>query len=85
MEALVVNFRRGRKNQTCNQMVIKVEGMTTSDKAKSLIGKSVVWKSPAGKELKGVVRDTHGNSGAVRVLFETGMPGQAIGKKVELN
>jgi len=30
------------------------------------------------------VRSPHGNKGALRVLFERGMPGQAIGTKVEL-
>ncbi len=46
--------------------------------------KKVVWKSPANKEIKGEVRSAHGNKGALRVLFETGMPGQSITNKVEI-
>jgi len=30
------------------------------------------------------VADAHGNKGAVRVIFEKGMPGQAIANKVEV-
>ncbi|MCB1084399.1 MAG: 50S ribosomal protein L35ae, partial [Simkania sp.] len=37
------------------------------------------------KDITGEVRSAHGNSGALRVLFETGMPGQAIGKTVAIN
>ena len=81
MEAIIKNFRRGRTTQTDNQMVLVIEGID-KEKAKSLVGKKVSWKSPAGKEIKGEVRATHGTKGAVRALFERGMPGQAIGQKV---
>ena len=83
MEAIIKNFRRGRTTQTDNQMVLIIEGID-KEKAKSLVGKKVSWKSPAGKEIKGEVRATHGTKGAVRALFERGMPGQAIGTKVNI-
>ncbi|MBD3309846.1 50S ribosomal protein L35ae [Candidatus Woesearchaeota archaeon] len=82
MEGTIVNFRRGRKTQTTNQMIIKVKDTDTKEKAAGLVGRKVVWKSPADKEIKGEVRAAHGNKGTVRVLFETGMPGQSIGEKV---
>jgi len=50
----------------------------------ALVGKEVVWKSPKGKEIKGKVTKDHGNSGALKVLFETGMPGQSLSTKVEI-
>lgn len=84
MEAVIVNFKIGKRTKSDNQMIVKVDGVSNKEKAGSLVGKHAVWKSPAGKEIKGVVRAAHGNKGAVRVLFETGMPGQAIGKKVSL-
>ena len=82
MEGVIVNFKRGRNTQTDNQMIVQVAGIDNKDKAKDLVGKKVTWKSPAGKEIKGEIRNFHGNKGAVRVLFEKGMPGQAIGSKV---
>lgn len=82
MEGVIKNFRRGRKTQTTNQMIVVVKGIDRKEKVAELVGKFVVWKSPAGKEIRGEVRSAHGNSGALRILFEKGMPGQAIGNKV---
>jgi large subunit ribosomal protein L35Ae len=65
-------------------MVVHAEGVDSKEKAKSLVGKTVVWKSPAGKEISGKVTAPHGGKGAVRVLFEKGMPGQAIASRVEI-
>ena len=84
MEAIIANFRSARHHQYDRQMIILVEGYEDKEKAKELVGKTVVWKSPAGKELKGKVSAVHGNSGAVRAIFETGMPGQAVGTKVSI-
>lgn len=87
MNAIIVNFRSGRHTQTCNQAVIKVEGVANKEDAAKLVGKTVEFacEGKAKKVLKGKVSAAHGNSGAIRALFETGLPGQAIGKKVSLN
>lgn len=82
MEGIISNFKMGRHHHSGNQMVLLVEGVDKKEKTSGLIGKTVVWKSPAGKEIKGKITMPHGRNGAVRVLFEKGMPGQAIGKKV---
>jgi len=63
-------------------MIIEVSGIDNKDKAGQLIGKKVVWKTSAGKQLIGQITASHGNSGALRIRFETGMPGQSIGSKV---
>jgi large subunit ribosomal protein L35Ae len=84
MNGVVVNYRSSKHRQTDNYMVVLPEGSDSKEKAKKLVGKTVVWASPAKKELKGRITNSHGNSGAVRVLFETGMPGQAIGRKVRI-
>ena len=84
MEAVIVNFRGSRHRQIGDQMIIQVAGIEEKAKAESLIGKAVVWVSPAKKEIKGKIMAVHGNKGAMRVLFETGMPGQAVGSKVKI-
>jgi len=84
MEGTIVNFRSSRTRQTGNQMVIIVPGIESKEKAESLVGKSVTWLTPAKKEMIGKISATHGNKGAVRAIFETGMPGQSVGQKVEL-
>lgn len=85
MQGTIANFRRSRHVQKTNHMIVIISGVDKKEKAAKLVGKSVVWKSPAGKELKGKIASAHGNKGAVRVIFETGMPGQSIGTKVEIN
>ena len=84
MEGVIVNFRGSRRVKSHNQMIVQVNGMDDKEKASKLVGKKVVWKSSAGKQLTGQVASAHGNSGALRVRFDTGMPGQSIGKKVSI-
>lgn len=84
MKGVIVNFRTARHHQYDNQMIVKVASVDNRDKAAKLVGKKVVWTSEAGKELLGEVRSAHGNSGALRVFFETGMPGQAVGAEVSI-
>jgi len=84
MQAIITNFRRGRHTQTPNQVILSVEGVSTKEEASKLVGKKVTYKTSSGKEINGEVRSFHGNSGAVRVLFETGMPGQSLGTKLNI-
>jgi large subunit ribosomal protein L35Ae len=84
MEGTIVNFRTARHHQYDNHMVIKPEGYSEREKAKSLVGKTVVWTTETGKEIKGKVASAHGNSGAIRAIFEKGMPGQSVGTKIKI-
>ena len=84
MEATIVNYRMGRHNQYNNQMIIQVNNIDNKDKAKHLIGKKVLWLSPAKKELTGIIKREHGNNGALRAVFNKGLPGQALGTKVQI-
>ncbi len=84
MEGTIANFRGGRHTKHNSQMIVVVKGVDKKEKTADLIGKTVIWASPAKKEIKGRVSSAHGNSGAVKVKFETGMPGQAIGQKVRI-
>lgn len=85
MEGIIINYRRGRKTQTMNQMVVVIPGVD-KEKALTLVGKQVVYEctGKAKKLIKGTVSAAHGSKGAIRVHFETGMPGQAIGTKVRV-
>lgn len=84
MEGVIINFRRSRKTTDTNQMVVKTSGVDKRDKASKLVGKKVVYNT--GKtDINGQITSAHGNSGALLVRFEKGMPGQAIGKKVSIN
>ncbi len=83
MDATIVHFRMGRHHTHPYQNVLKVAA--TAEEAKKAIGKAVVWTSPAGKEIKGKITALHGRTGSVRAHFlEKGLPGQAIGQKVNV-
>ena len=65
-------------------MIIKLLDIDKRLEASRLVGKKVVWKSPAGKEITGEIISAHGNKGCVRARFEKGMPGQAVFNKVKV-
>ena len=82
MDAIIENYRRGRHTDYSDQFIASVDGVDTSEKAKKLVGKQVVWTTPSGKTIPGKIASTHGNSGKVRVMMEKGLPGQAVGTKL---
>lgn len=84
MEGIITSFRRGRHTQYKNQMIIKIKNINTKEKAKELIGKTILWITPLKKQIKGKITNIHGNSGCVRALFEKGMPGQSLTQKVKI-
>ena len=84
MEGIIVHFRGSRRVKRGNQMIVQVKDVDNKDKAAKLVGKKVVWKTSAGKQLIGQITNIHGNKGALRVRFDTGMPGQSIGTKVAI-
>jgi large subunit ribosomal protein L35Ae len=82
MQGLIVSYRRSMRDQTPNQAIILVEGVSDRAAAQSLVGKAVSWKS-VHATIPGVVSAPHGNSGAVRVHFQRGLPGQAVTQRVQ--
>ena len=82
MEGKIVNFRKSTHRQSPNQMVILVAD--DREKASKLVGKTAVWTTKTKKEIKGKITAVHGRKGAVRVLFEKGMPGQSVGTKIKI-
>ncbi len=84
MEGIITNFRRGKHTKSDNQMIIKINEVTNKEQTSSVLGKKVVWESPAGKKINGKISIAHGNNGCVRAIFEKGMPGQAIATKVRI-
>jgi large subunit ribosomal protein L35Ae len=80
----VIQFRRGKKTIHERHFLIEIEKVSNKEEAQKFVGKSVIWKSPAGKEIAGKIAATHGNKGVVRAIFERGLPGQAVTTKVEI-
>jgi large subunit ribosomal protein L35Ae len=83
MKGIVVQFRRGRHVIKEKHFLLDL-GFKNRDEAKKAKGKTVEWKSSAGKVISGKISDAHGNKGLVRAIFETGLPGQAVTDEVEV-
>jgi large subunit ribosomal protein L35Ae len=84
MEAVIMNYRRGRNTQNPRQMILHPAGSKTKADAEKLIGKAVEWKTTSGKVLSGKVSKPHGARGAVLAQFNPGLPGQAVGTKAKI-
>jgi len=79
----VIQFRRSRGVIHERHFLLDL-GATNREEAGKLVGKTVEWKSPAGKIIKGKIAAAHGGKGLVRAIFERGLPGQAINTRVEI-
>lgn len=87
MHGLITAFRGSHKTKRGNHLIVLPEGVDSREKAKALEGRRVQWANPEGKKklvISGSVRAAHGGNGAVRVIFERGLPGQALGTKVDI-
>ena len=83
MKGILVQFRRGRHTVHERHYLIDIN-LSNREDAKKMAGKEVIWKSPAGKEIKGKISDAHGNKGLVRAIFEKGLPGQALTTEIDV-
>ena len=83
-EGKIVQFRRGRHTVTEKHFLIEIKGVSEKKDAEKLVGKEVIWTSPANKKIKGKVSGAHGNNGLMRAIFEKALPGQALTTKVEI-
>ncbi|MBS3119732.1 50S ribosomal protein L35ae [Candidatus Woesearchaeota archaeon] len=84
VDGKITSYRRGKHTQYTNQMVLQVRGIDSLEKAQGLVGKGVIWTSPAKKNLVGRITRTHGTNGALLARFQIGMPGQSLGQNVRI-
>ena len=79
----IVNYRTGPKSQTSKECLVELETVTSGSLAGKLVGQKVTWTNGSTKFV-GKIMGAHGGNGMVRVRFAHGVPGQAIGSRVEL-
>lgn len=83
MKGVIVHYRQNRHTTDGNQLIVQPEGCDSRGAAEKLVGKSVTWNT-GRQDIVGKVASAHGNSGAVRVVFENGMPGQSLGQQIKI-
>ena len=85
MKATIMSYRGSHKTQHPKQMILKPVGVDNAEEASKLVGKKAVWTTPSGKKIEGKISSAHGGNGAVRVIFaDKGLPGQALGKQLDI-
>ncbi|MDH7478064.1 MAG: 50S ribosomal protein L35ae [Candidatus Bathyarchaeota archaeon] len=76
-QGTILNYRVGPKTQKSKECIVQFTHVKSFSEANRLIGRKVAWKD-------GKIVALHGKKGLVRVRFRKGLPGQALGTKVEL-
>ena len=84
MKGTIIGYKGSHHTMHGNQMIVEVEGVKKKADANKLVGKKATFKTSGGKKIIGKIASTHGNGAAVRVRFRKGLPGQAIGQKIEI-
>ena len=79
----IVNYRIGIRTQMPKWCLIQIVGENTVSKAGQLVGRKVVLKYGKNRFI-GRIMDLHGKRGVVTAKFHKGIPGQALGARVEL-
>ena len=80
---IIMNYRIGPKRQRSRECIIKVLDADPSE-SRRLIGWKVHWPHNDPK-LVGRISKLHGKSGALRVKFRIGLPGQALSSRVTIS
>lgn len=81
---ILMNYRLGPRTQRPKEYLLRFLGIDSTGKAAPLIGKKVVWYTKKDVPIMGKIIGTHGNKGTLLARFNKGLPGIAIGTKVDL-
>ncbi len=79
---IVVGYRLGSNTQYENQVLIRIDGVTTRKEASRFIGWRVLYRDSKGNEYRGKIVHVHGDKGVVIAVFKPNLPGQARGGNV---
>jgi len=79
----IVNYRIGIGTQKPRECLIQFAHVNSASLACQLINRKVVWKQ-GNIKLMGKIAGSHGKKGVIKVKFQKGVPGQALGTTVEL-
>ena len=89
---MFTSFRRGKKNQTDHQALLKIQGANSTCAANYYLGKRVAYITKVNKLQSntkyrvtwGKIIKTHGNNGVVRAKFNPNLPAKALGSTVRV-
>ncbi|KAI8054629.1 60S ribosomal protein l35a [Syncephalis plumigaleata] len=88
----IQGFKRGKRNQSPDTTLIRIENVQCKEDATFYLGKRVAYVYRAQKETNGSkfrvvwgrVMRVHGNSGIVKAKFRTNLPAKTFGASVRV-
>ncbi len=84
VKAIFLGYSGGRHTRRNKQILVKIENFDNKGAAQ-YIGKKVTWKSPSGNILTGKIVNIRGGNGVLKVMFRKGLPGQVVGKELNIS
>lgn len=84
MKGVIIGFRRGPGGVYPEVALVRVLGASGRSDVEKLVGFKVLAKDNHGNVYEGRVVRTHGNGNVVRVRFKPNVPGQMIGRVVDI-
>ncbi len=79
---LIIGYRLGSNTQYENQVLLRIDGVSSSREAARYIGWRVLYRDGKGNTYRGRIVRTHGGKGVVVAVFKPNLPGQARGGNV---
>ena len=83
LTGLIVSYRTGPKTQRPKECILRFSNIKSSREAARLVGRKVAWPAEERK-IRGKIVALHGKKGLVRACFRKGVPGRALGTRVEI-
>lgn len=86
-KARILGYKRARKAQDFNQVLVEIAGVKTAEDSKFYHGKACAYVYKCKREVQGSrfrvvwgkVQRAHGHNGKVRVHFRKNLPPQSFG------
>ena len=83
LTGIIVNYRIGPRTQRSRECILKFANARSSSEAARLIGRKITC-SVGERKIRGKIVALHGRRGLVRARFRKGVPGEALGTRVQI-
>ena len=80
---IIVNYRIGPRTQRSKECILKFTNVRSSSEGARLIGRKITC-SVGELKIRGKIVALHGRRGLVRARFRKGVPGEALGTRVQI-
>ena len=83
LTGIIVNYRIGPRTQRSRECILKFVNVRSSSEGARLIGRKITC-SVGEHKIRGKIVALHGRRGLVRARFRKGVPGEALGTRVQI-